>query len=294
MATYTTLEAAEPRRVLVHYHVMKCAGTTIATILEREFGDACYHVHRPDPRGAVSADDLAAFLRATPQARAVTSHHLRYPVPREGAVIVDCCPVRRPLDRLESLYNFMSLDASQLLHPLTSGGIAHFFTALAERYPDNLTNVQTAALGMRDRYRTPGRRDLETAVRRVEESGFVVLVDRFDESMVVAEYFLGPSWPGLKFHYDDARNTTRPVRYHMDERKQRFRERCGEDVYAMLEHHNELDEELCRAAGTELDRRISLVPSFASKLADFRARCAALGRNPHAEHDGASRPARAG
>jgi hypothetical protein len=286
MAHYITLEAAAPRRVIVHYHVMKCAGTTIATILEREFGDACYHVHRADPRGALSAGDLAAFLRATPQARAVTSHHLRYPVPRESADIVDCCPVRRPLDRLESLYTFASLDASQLiLHPLTSGGIAQFFTALVERYPDNVTNVQTAALGMSDRYRTPGRRDLETAIRRIEESAFVVLVDRFDESMVVAEYFLGPFWPGLRLHYRE-QNVTRPVRYPIDEREQRFRERCGDEVYAMLRRHNELDEELWRAAGTELDRRIALVPSFASKLTDFRARCGALAPDGLGRADG--------
>jgi hypothetical protein len=146
---------------------------------------------------------------------------------------------------------------------------------------------------MSDRYRPPGRRDLETAIRRIEESAFVVLVDRFDESMVVAEHFLGPFWPGLKLHYHE-QNVTRPVRYGFDERERRFRERCGDDVYAMLEQRNELDDELCRAVGTELDRRIALVPSFASKLADFRARCGALGRDAIAEHGDAARAARTG
>ncbi|HEY0383943.1 MAG TPA: hypothetical protein VGC72_17250 [Candidatus Elarobacter sp.] len=279
MARYVTLEPAELRRVIVHYHVMKCAGTTLSAILEREFGDECYHVHRPSPHGVISGDDLIAFLRATPQARAITSHHLRYPVPRDPiADIVDCCPVRRPLDRLESLYNFVSADASQVLHPLTVDGLARFFTNVAERYPDTATDVQTAALGMRDRYRPAGDRELRTAVRRVEESGFLVLVDRFDESMVVAEYLLRGSFPGLLLHYAP-QNTSRAVRYSTDEREQRLRKRCGDDVYAMLKARNRLDEALCDAAAAELDRRITFVPAFASRLNEFRARCAALVRD---------------
>ena len=147
MAHSVTLEPARPRRVIVHYHLMKCAGTTIAAILEREFGDACYHVHRPRGGEIISSDELAAFLRATPQARAV-NHHARYPVPRGAGEIFDCCPIRRPMDRLESLYEFMARDSTQLLHPLAAGGVARFFDALMEDRPGNIIEVQTAALSM--------------------------------------------------------------------------------------------------------------------------------------------------
>jgi hypothetical protein len=274
MAHDVQLRPTNIRRVIVHSHIMKCAGTTFASILEREFGDDCYHVHRPGPDGVIYGEDLAAFLRATPGARAVTSHHFRFPVPHELGDIVDCCPVRRPTDRLESLYLFFASDVTQPLHPLArdAGGIGPFIVGLLEGYPPYVVDVQTAALAMRTQSRPPGRLELERAVRRISDSSMVVVVDRFDESMVVAEHVLAGTWPGLRLHYE-AQNTTREVRYSVEERERRFRRQCGDETYALVKRCNELDEELWRAAGAELDRRIALIPSFAARLAAFRARC---------------------
>ena len=280
MAHSVTLESVQPRRVIVHYHLMKCAGTTVAAILDREFGDACYHVHRPDAREVISGDELAAFLRATPQARAVTSHHARYPVPRDAGEIFDCCPLRRPMDRLESLYEFVARDATQLLHPLAAGGVGRFFEALMEDRPGAVIDVQTTALSMLQRCRPPNRDDLILAVGRIRTSPFIVLVERFDESMVVAEYFLKRAWPELQLHYQ-ALNTLRIGWASAEERERHFRERCGDELYDALARRNELDTELWHAAAAELARRIALVPSFASRLAEFRARCEAYrGRRP--------------
>jgi hypothetical protein len=277
MAHDVTLEPTTPRRVIVHTHIMKCAGTTVAAILERELGDACYHVHRPDRRGVIYGEELAAFLRATPGARAVTSHHFRRPVPHEVGDIVDCAPLRRPTDRLESLYTFLARDASQRLHAVArdAGGLGPFLAALADRHPPNINDVQTAALAMRTWSRAPGQRDAARAIRRIADSSMVVVVDRFDESMVVAEYRLAGTWPGLQLHYQ-AHNTARALRYSVDEREDRFREQCGEEVYALVRRCNEHDEALWRAAGAELDRRIALIPSFAARLDAFRARCEAV------------------
>lgn len=276
MAHDVTLQPADVRRVIVHTHIMKCAGTTVATILERELGDACYHVHRPGPDGVIYGEDLAAFLLATPGARAVTSHHFRVPVPHEIGDVVDCCPVRRPTDRLESLYAFFARDASQPHHVLArdAGGIGPFLLTLVEGYASYATDVQTAALTLRTQSRPPGRRDSERAMRRVADSSMVVVVDRFDESMVVAEQILAGTWPGLQLHYE-AQNTAREVRYSVEEREERFRERCGEETYVLIKRCNELDEALWRAASSELDRRIARIPSFPARLEAFRARCGA-------------------
>lgn len=265
----------EPRRIIVHQHIMKCAGTTIVTILERELGEGCYHVHRGDPRGVIFPEQLAAFLAATPEARAVTSHHLRGGVAEGPFEIVDCAPVRDPLDRLASLYRFTQKDPSQLLYPFTVRGMEQFVLNTIEHYPDVVIDTQTAMLATRTAARPPGQADLERAIARVRASSFLVVVDRFDESMVAAEFFLRLSWPGLRLHYRPE-NTTRGLDHDLAERRRQTRAELGEATYALVNRLGALDEALVAAARAELDRRIALIPLFDLRLQSFRRRCAAL------------------
>ncbi|HEX3549306.1 MAG TPA: hypothetical protein VHT53_02975 [Candidatus Elarobacter sp.] len=263
----------EPRRVIVHQHIMKCAGSTIIAILERVFGNDLYHVHRDSPRGVIYPEQLAAYIEATPDVRAITTHHLRSG-PTEGPFeVVDCAPLRDPIDRIASLYRFTSGDPSQMVHPLTVRGMEAFVHSVLEQFPDVLMNVQTAVLVTRAASRPAGPIDLERAIERTRRSSFLVIADRFDESMVVAEYFLCRSSPELRLHYR-AENVTRPLETPLDERRREIRAEVGESTYALLQRISELDEALLTAARAELDRRIALVPGFALRLQAFRRRCA--------------------
>jgi hypothetical protein len=260
---------------------MKNAGSTIAAILEREFGEAAFDLHRDADEGVIDAEDLAAFLVGTPAARAVTSHHLQYPVPLlAGIEVFDCCPIRRPLDRLESLYTFAAGDSTQYFHALASEhGIAGFLEQLIERFPNHVYNVQTVVLGNRARFHAAGAADRDAAVRTVRSSRIPVLVDRFDESLVIAEYFLSPLFPGLQLHYAP-QNVTRPLGTTVAERNEALAGRLGPALTAQLRNASALDEDLCDALSEELDRRIGVIPSFERRLAEFRSRCAASTLEP--------------
>src|SRR5512141_2873477 len=91
----------EPRRfVLVHYHIFKNGGSTIEYVLERAFPGRFATVHGPSPDSVLTGEDLAAFIRANPHLTAITSHHLRYPLPAmKDVVIFDICLLRDPIDR---------------------------------------------------------------------------------------------------------------------------------------------------------------------------------------------------
>jgi hypothetical protein len=285
VARSVVLPRLAPRRVVIHQHIMKCAGSTIVAVLEREFGEGCYHLHRDDPRGTIFGEDLGAFLEATPDALAVTSHHLRPPLPTGPFLVIDCAPLRDPIDRLASLYRFTRKDASQLLHPLTANGMATFVRAVADRFPDNVIDVQTSALAITDASRPPGRDDLAVAIARMRRSSFLVVVDRFDESMVLAEYFFRNVFPGLQLH-SRATNVTRPTEYDLAERERELNAELGGPAFALVKRLSALDEELLAAARAELDRRIALIAGFEERLRAFRARCAEL------RDSEAARPAR--
>src|SRR5271169_61641 len=107
----------EPRFVLVHHHLFKNGGTTIESILEREFRERFATLHGPERDSVLDGRHLAAFLRQHPEVAAVSSHHLRYPPPVRGhTVVFDCFFLRHPLARIHSLYShFRRMNSDEAL-----------------------------------------------------------------------------------------------------------------------------------------------------------------------------------
>lgn len=279
MARTLILPAPEPRFVVVHYHIMKNAGSTIVSILEREFGQEFYDIHRESASGDIGPDELALFLATTPEVRAVTSHHIRYPLPQLAAMVLfDCCFIREPLDRLESLYTFLKKtgDKSPLGELAQAHSVAVFLEKLLQDHPHQVCNAQTNLLANSGRFtRPPDSADLGRAIQLIQKAALPGLVDRFDESLVAAEYFLKPAFPNLRLHHRP-QNISRSTATTLSERHRQLRKQCGSALFRQLQKANELDYRLYRATHRELERRISSVPTFSSRLAEFRSRCSAL------------------
>jgi hypothetical protein len=76
-----TLDVPATRFVFVHFHIFKNGGTTIESVLRREFGEGFASLHGPSENSILTGEDLACFPRARPAGSAVSSHRLRYPLP---------------------------------------------------------------------------------------------------------------------------------------------------------------------------------------------------------------------
>jgi hypothetical protein len=98
------------------------------------------------------------------------------------------------------------------------------------------------------------------------------LVERFDESLVAAEYFLKPAFPRLRLDYRP-QNVSRPLGASSLDRQEWLKHSWGSDLYATLVQLNQCDLELCSRAEREVTRRLNLVPSAEQRLAEFRRRC---------------------
>jgi hypothetical protein len=275
MARNIVLPSPDARFVIVHYHMMKNAGSTIVSILEREFDHGFYDLHRESASDAIGPAELADFLVSHPGVRAITSHHIRYPLPEvPSTVIFDCCLLRHPLDRLESLYTYLkAINEDSVLGRLAvSGGLPEFLKTLLDEHPHYLFNVQTNLLANGGRFtRPPDMEDLQRAIRVTQKCAIPGVVDRFDESLAVAEYFLKPAFPKLCLHYRP-HNVSRSPATRLASRLSRLRAQCGTTLFRQLQRVNELDYRLYLAATRELDRRIALVPSFSTRLHDLRSR----------------------
>jgi hypothetical protein len=114
--------------------------------------------------------------------------------------------------------------------------------------------------------------DLEKACARYAKFSLCAPVERYDEAMVVLEYFNSPVYfpAGLNMAY---------VRQNVSGSlpgENKLEALLGKDMYKWIARLHARDERLWRFANAELDRRISLVPEFRRRLVEFLNRCKEL------------------
>ena len=284
MPTNITLLTSRTNFVVVHYHIFKNAGSSVEHVLEREFPGAFARLHGSSADSTLDARDLGAFLADHPNVRAVTSHHLRYPLPpsTRNLVIFDCCFLRHPLERLDSLYSYYSKINS--LHPLCREAHrkspADFMKYLLREAPHQISDMQVTQLANAGAFTRPANiRDLDRATEIMQDMALPGLVEMYAESMVAAEYFLNPAFPGIRLDCEP-KNVSRQIELRSDAREQRLKARWGSEVYNDLARANEFDLELYARTSAEIRRRLLLVPSAAVRVEEFRRRSAAATAHP--------------
>jgi hypothetical protein len=258
------------RYVLVHYHIFKNAGTTVEYALDRAFGDRFSAVHGPEPDSVLTGDDLAGFLAAHPDVQAVSSHHLKFPVPDiPRTVLIDCCFLRDPLERIWSMYKYFKRiePLDELSERARREDPASFVELLIRDYPHMINDVQVNLLANGGVYlRPPDQTDFERAANIVDRTSLLGVVDLFDESMTVAEYYLRPVF-AVKLQY---------IRQNTSHSDLDVGVLSAGKIYEKVLEMNQLDLKLVSRVRREVIRRFHVIPDHTERLADFRLRCAAL------------------
>lgn len=264
------------RHVLVHHHIFKNAGTTIDSILERNFGNGFSLIHGPQDESRVSWSDVRDLLGKHAQIRAVSSHHFHtQQFSLEDYVLFDMIFLRHPLDRIRSIYDFYRREnaANELVACAKNSGLKGFVELLVSRHPHQINNVQTNLLANHGYYtRPPGKRDLDMAIARMETAAVPGLLEMFDESLVAAEYYLAPAFPGLDLSYQ-SQNVSTGRATTVAERLELIEKQCGDRLYNDLLMMNDLELRLLTVVEKELRRRVRLVPDCPQRLDQFRQRC---------------------
>jgi hypothetical protein len=230
------------RRLLIHYHLFKNAGTSVDAILRRNFADRWINTEFP-PRSQVDHQEaITRFIRDNPHLAAISSHTLMLPVPRiEGVEIFPILFVRHPLDRMRSAYEFeRRQDATTIGSRFArEHDFAGYIRArLAIRGDRACRDFHVARLAMA--VTVSEGSEVERALAAVERLPFVGLVEAFGASAEKLQQLVQPMFPEFQC-FDVWENSTKGRQRTLEERVDDIREELGEECFAMVMDANRAD-----------------------------------------------------
>lgn len=271
---------AANHETLLFLHLPKSGGTTLRHVLERQFppGRSLQAYPTPESHAATRAGRLVlppALAELTPEERSrfgLVSGHFSYGI--HEAFARPCrylTFVRRPVDRVVSLYHHARLHVDHVMHPLIHDeGMSLAQLLESRRNALEYEDAQVRALAgyhLEEEFRSAVEADpeavLERAIRHLESHFDVVgIMEAYDTSLLLAAERYG--WTDVAYQ---VRNVTAPPRRRPED---------DPEVRRLIRRHNRLDERLHEYARRRLRREVRrLGPSFRVRLLRFEVRMAA-------------------
>jgi Sulfotransferase family len=256
------------RCVILHYHILKNAGTTLENILDRNFGERFARLDTEHRDGRIEQSAIVEYLDRHHDVEAISSHQIHYPVPQaRGYLFFDWCFLRDPIDRLRSTYDYFRQhpsDGDPLSEAANRLEFGPYVRCLLDRFPEQVDNPQTNLLANGAADRETFSSDFEPALRRMLEIVFLGVVDLYQQSIAAGRYRMRAVFPWLDFTATPA-NVSRGMEGSPASRRLHFRDTVGRGVYREVVRLNMLDLRLLRAARAEVRRRSAMVPPVTSE-----------------------------
>ena len=235
-------ETGAPRKLLIHYHLFKNAGTSVDAILGRNFADRWVNTEFPPPNNVDHQEAIRLFIRDNPRLEAISSHTLMLPVPRiDGVAVFPILFVRHPLDRIKSAYEFERKQDATTVGALIAKEqdfAGYIRSRLAVRNDRACRDFQVARLSMAA-LAAEGS-ELAKALAAVEQLPFVGLVEAFAASAQRLQQLVQPMFPAFQ-SFDVRANVTAARHDRLEERLEEIRQELGQETFRLVMEANQED-----------------------------------------------------
>jgi len=190
------------RKVIIHKHLFKNAGSTFDWILEKNFKSA-FCDHRDDSQMIDGAGDyLIRYLEEHDEIKALSGHNIWFTIPEyQNIELIPVVFLRHPIERIRSVYNFEYLQQSDSLGARMAKQMTfteYVTWRMRDDIPDTIRNFQTRMLAGLKQGCKPASQHLQFALHELDRYKFTGLVDQFTKSM---QYFK-PMFLKLGFDID--------------------------------------------------------------------------------------------
>ncbi|NNE74630.1 MAG: sulfotransferase family 2 domain-containing protein [Acidimicrobiales bacterium] len=250
------------RDVIVHLHLFKNAGTSVARSLEDHFGPRFLSYDKPEAGGRLTSAELNDLIEANPKVEAFTSHQLRPPIVSSTKIhYLPIIFIRHPIDRIRSAYEFESKQGGTTLSSSLAGktDFAGWIARHRTMNSSQCVNFQTSALGRPRDHRlgrvprpTQDLINLGTAIDALDRLPAFGLVERYDESWQWITSWLHNFYPD--FSAPPVKANTSGRAESLDQRLADIRDEIGDTAYERLLADNEFDLRLYDWAVGKFDR----------------------------------------
>ena len=231
-------DAGAGRKVIIHFHNFKSAGTSIDYILQRNFGRRWMAWEENDDPNAITA-----LIQKRPSLKAISSHTVAIRLPESpGIQFFPIVFLRHPIDRAVSMYRFYN---QYRRHPGKEAEQARktdlpgFIAWQLDRGRD-YRNYYTMRLSRWNGLSECGQSEFERARKALSELPFVGLVDQFDASLSRLTDYLGPEFPDFQIYSVQA-NVTAKTQVPLDQRLGKLQQDMGESMFERLTEANRDD-----------------------------------------------------
>lgn len=271
---------SQRRKVILHCHLFKNAGSTLDWSLKRSFSDA-FVDHREDDSMRRGRQYLTPYLHQHSSLKALSSHHIQFPLPQEEELeLLTLALLRHPIDRARSVYAF-----ERRQEAFTPGAIKAKELCFADyvrwRLEDDVAptvrNFQCSHLTS-SKLEPINRPQYEAALAVLTRAPLVGTVERYDESMVLFEQSLSKDFSGIDLAYI-SQNVTPEREQNLETRIQGVLDELGTDLAEEFSAKNAWDIQLHQDANAILTERLGAVAHLEERLESFRRRCQLLNEN---------------
>lgn len=269
------------RDIILHFHIFKNAGSTIEWILEKNFPKKTISIDGSKPGDKINQDKIIEILRKNSGINTISSHQIKFPIPEKTEFnFIPILFIRHPIDRAFSVYYFKKKEKDDTIgtkkaRSLDLSGFVKW--NLDERKYMVMKNFQVLFLSDKDTKSDTEENDLDLAIKRMYGCSIIGVVDRMDESLVLAEEVLKEYFPDIDLSYIK-QNVSNERKNNLKERLLEEKNKIGKELFERLENSNYLDMKLYNETNKELDKRIKDIHNFKSKLELFQERCKSLSK----------------
>lgn len=267
--------------ICLHFHIYKNAGSTIDYILKKNFLDDAVTLDTGKPRNVLPYETVLHFIQKhKPTAKSVSSHQFRFPIPEQNEYeFLPIVFVRHPIDRAFSIYYFdkrrkdIQNDLGVEMAKLLKSADYFKWNLEEENHLTKTKNFQTRYLSAKPFRSEVDKTDLELVFEYLKGCRVIGVVDRLDESLVLAEEIFRPFFKNIDFSYDVKQNVSRDREGDLAERLDKGRKEIGNALFEELEKANLYDLQLYSFAKMKLEENIKNLEHFDIKLSNFKKRC---------------------
>lgn len=233
------------RKVIVHYHIFKNAGTSVDHMLKESLGPQWTEWDTSNSGGKISPAEMETYLLDHPELLAVSSHQAVPPLPSRHLEVYPIVFIRHPLDRAYSAYLFEWKKQQKSEAPT-----GPFEAYIAEKFKHPRRNAiedfQTLHLSNRGyESRSPSSAlDDEEILRNAKtfllSLPFFGLVEDYAKSMERMKQALSPAFPQLSFKAFHA-NVLQDKELSVYEKVKRLRATTAPEAFNQLVLRNQMD-----------------------------------------------------